>query len=140
MIELEPIGRALDELQVRKPDILLLAPPHRGPQTNMPFRGVAVDYKGKIHDEPEVAERDDRRRNELLAYGIKPYEIRKSHYDDLDYMDGLVQRLRHDLGMPPLDLSYGHEERQRLHDELERVNGLTWSGSRRLFSPYASLS
>lgn len=139
VIELEPIGRALDELQVRKPDILFLAPPRTRAQTNMPFRGVAVDYKGKIHDDPDVAERDDRRRNELLAHGIKPYEIRKRHYDDLDYMDALVQRLRRDLGLPPLDLSYGYEERQRLHDELEAIDGITWSGDRRVPRTYDNL-
>ena len=67
----------------------------------MPFRGIAVDYKGRIHDDPVVAERDDTRRNELLAHGIKPYEIRKAHYDNIDYMDSFVTKIRRDLRLPP---------------------------------------
>lgn len=127
-ISLASIGGELDRLQVRKPDILFLAPPNMGPQAQMPFRGIAVDYKGRVHDNPIVAERDDTRRNEMLAHGIKTYELRKAHYDDLDYMDSFVQKLRNDLQLPPDDLTMGRELRERLYLDLERIDTVHWSG------------
>ena len=92
----------------------------------MPFRGIAVDYKGRIHDDPVVAERDDTRRNELLAHGIKPYEIRKKHYDDIDYMDSFVTMIQHDLRLPSDDLAFGREARIALHDAMEKIDGVHW--------------
>lgn len=127
-IGLEAIGRELDRKQIRKPDILFLAPPRVERAERMPFRGIAVDYKGRVHDEPAVAEVDDTRRNELLAHGIKPYELRKAHYDDLDYMESFVQKLRRDLGLPPDDFSYGRELREDLYQDLERIDTVHWSG------------
>lgn len=125
-LDLEAIGREFDAKRVRKPDILILAPPSTGPDPSMPFRGVAVDYKGRVHDDPVVAERDDTRRNELLAHGIKPYEIRKAHYDDIAYMDDIVAKIRRDLRLPADDLAFGRARREALHDALERVDGIHW--------------
>ena len=130
-ISLESIGGELDRLQVRKPDILFLAPPVVGTASQMPFRGIAVDYKGRVHDDPIVAERDDTRRNEMLAHGIKAYEMRKAHYDDLDYMDSFVQKLRHDLRLPPDNLMIGRERREELYLDLERIDTVHWSGQSR---------
>lgn len=125
-ISLEAIGRAFEERRIRKPDILILAPPSIEPDPRMPFRGVAVDYKGKVHDERPVAERDDTRRNELLAHGFKPYELRKAHYDDIDYMDDIVTKIRRDLRLPSDDLAFGRAQRVALHDALELVDGVRW--------------
>ena len=127
-IRLEAIGSELERKQIRKPDILFLAPPRLERAGRMPFRGIAVDYKGRVHDDPLVAEVDDTRRNELLAHGIKPYELRKAHYDDLDYMESFVQKLRRDLGLPPDDFSYGRELREGLYQDLERIDTVHWSG------------
>ena len=131
-ISLRPIGDALDAKQIRKPDILFLAPPSAGPESSMPFRGIAVDYKGKVHDDPRVAAADDTRRNELLAHGIKTYEIRKCHYDDIGYMDDFVERLMSDLGRPACDLTFGREKRLQLWRELERIDCVHWSRDRGL--------
>lgn len=131
-VSLAAIGRAFDERQIRKPDILLMRPDGSEPTPRMPFRGVSVDYKGKVHDSPVVAEQDDTRRNELLAHGIKPYEIRKVHYDDIDYMDSIVQKICHDLMIPCDDLAFGRDRRIALHDELERTDIVHW-GDRHLF-------
>ena len=125
-LSLEAIGAEFERKQVRKPDILVLAPAHFGPEARMPFRGIAVDYKGRIHDDPVVAERDDTRRNELLAHGIKPYEIRKKHYDDIDYMDSFVTKIQHDLRLPADDLAFGREARIALHDAMEKIDGVHW--------------
>lgn len=125
-LSLEAIGAEFDRKQVRKPDILVLAPANFGPDARMPFRGISVDYKGRIHDDPVVAERDDTRRNELLAHGIKPYEIRKKHYDDIDYMDSFVTKIRRDLRLPADDLAFGREARIALHDALEKIDGVHW--------------
>lgn len=132
VISLRPIGAALDARHIRKPDILFLAPPSSGPESNMPFRGISVDYKGRVHDDPLVAAEDDTRRNELLAYGIKTYEIRKAHYDDIDYMDDFVERLMRDLGRPAIDLAFGREQRVRLWKELESIDCVHWSKDRGL--------
>ena len=129
-ISLRPIGTALDARQIRKPDILFLAPPSAEVEPAMPFRGISVDYKGRVHEDPRVAEEDDTRRNELLAYGIKTYEIRKVHYDDIDYMDGFVERLMRDLGRPARELAFGRERRVELWRELEGIDCVHWSGER----------
>lgn len=125
-LRLEAIGRTFDKKRIRKPDILVLAPPKSEPDPNMPFRGVSVDYKGEVHDEPAVAEQDDTRRNELIAYGIKPYEVRKVHYDDIDYMDDLVVKIGRDLGISTDNLAFGRGQRIALHDALELVDGIHW--------------
>ena len=130
-VMVSPIERRLEELQLRKPDILLIRPRRKDGDSAIGFTGVAVDYKGRVHDAPEVAVRDDRRRNELLAHGIKPYEIRKAHYDDLDYMDSLVRMIRRDLGLPAFDPDEGRPVRMQLYLELERIDGHHWSGPKR---------
>lgn len=125
-LSLEAIGREFEQKSIRKPDILILAPVSFGPEARMPFRGIAVDYKGRVHDDPVVAARDDERRNEMIAHGIKPYELRKVHYDDIDYMDSLVAKIRRDLRLPADDLAFYRDERVALHDALELVDGIRW--------------
>lgn len=125
-LSLEAIGREFEQKSIRKPDILILAPVSFGPEARMPFRGIAVDYKGRVHDDPVVAARDDERRNEMIAHGIKPYELRKAHYDDIDYMDSLVAKIRRDLRLPADDLAFYRDERIALHDALELADGVHW--------------
>ncbi len=116
---------------VRKPDILL-ADPTLAPAGAPPFRGVALDYNGEVHEGRMAM--DVRRQNELLAYGLKGYGLDKSGYDDLGYMDWLVGVIRRDLGLPPRKCSKERLARERaahkqLHDELERIDGLHFGSS-----------
>lgn len=130
----ERAGAALGEAQerIRKPDIMLLAPAD-APLGSIPFRGCALDYQGEYHRDEAQKEKDTNRRNELLACGIKPYEIEKDHYDDPGYLDWLVSRIRRDLGIEEPSLGERAREarrarRERLRLELDRADGLTWTG------------
>lgn len=136
-LTVERAGALLAETatHVRKPDLLLLAPGGRdGAPT--PFRAVAVDYQGRHHREEARASADVTRRNELLACDVKDYEIAKEHYDDRPYMDWLVSRIRHDLGIPEPRLSPKRAaELEALRDDLTRrlaaADGLHWTARRR---------
>ncbi len=102
----------------RKPDLLFKGAVHGG---------VCLDYMGAWHDSDTQVRRDTKRRNELLANGFTPYEIYKSQYDDLDYMDELMDSIRDDLGMPPVMVSREvwkrrRRARYRLWLELERIH------------------
>ena len=104
---------------VRKPDILIASPDGS--------KVVAMEYLGSRHNEPKRLVEDATRTNELKAMGIGEYQIRKEHYDNLAYMDGLVEKIREELGYPRLRLSRQESERRRklreeLHDELELLN------------------
>lgn len=126
-VEVIRIGRELGE-GVRKPDVLL-----RAPRADAPFSGVAFDYEGNVHRRPGRRTVDLRRQNELLAVNFKDYLLDKVLYDDLDYMDDLVRRIRDDLGIAQPRLGYAEEARRRalrqwLHDELELIDGVTWAG------------
>ena len=130
----ERADAALGEAQgrIRKPDIMLLAPADV-PVGAIPFRGCALDYQGEYHRDEVQQGKDTNRRNELLACGIKPYEIEKEHYDDPDYLDWLVSSIRRDLGIEEPCLSTRAREarrarRERLRQELDKVDGLTWTG------------
>lgn len=117
--------------RIRKPDILLLAPDANS-EAPTPFRAVAVDYQGSYHRDATQESRDINRRNELLAHDIKDYEIAKEHYDDSVYLDWLVSRIRHDLGIPAPRFSERSREvwerrRQALNAELSRADGLHWT-------------
>lgn len=129
-ISLQPIGAHLDELRVRKPDIVFLNP--RRPELGTPraFIGVSLDYNGEDHKDPEREREDGVRRIELLAHGIKAFEIFKCHYDDIEVMDSIMQTIARDADLPELDLSFGRNERIALHDELERYDCVHWSGTR----------
>ena len=116
---------------VRKPDILFLA--RDGDATMIPFRGVALEYKGRdYHSTPEQMAEDARRRNELLAIGIKDYEIDKLCYDNSIYMDNLAEQIRRDLGRPGQRLCYDESARRRklrrsLKAKLDAIDGVHWS-------------
>lgn len=130
----ERAGAVLGEARerIRKPDIMLLAPAD-APAGSMPFRGCALDYQGGYHRDELQEGKDTNRRNELLACGIKPYEIAREHYDDPGYLDWLVSRIRRDLGIeePRLDArarETRRARRERLRRELDQADGLTWTG------------
>ncbi len=116
-VELRRISQHIRTLQQRKPDLLFLGG----------AGGVSLDYMGAWHDDASAARRDTQRRNELLAAGFKPYEIYKRDYDSLDYMDGLMQSIRDDLGLPRVKLNRKRAERQRrarqdLYRALEAID------------------
>lgn len=125
-LELECISAEVHQLRIRKPDLLLLGAQSE-PGVRMPFRGIALDYKGRWHDDEARADEDDLRRNELEAHGYKDYTIRKAQYDDLDFMDGLFSTMRDDLGLAVRRLSRERARAERaaraaLWDELERID------------------
>ena len=131
-IEVQRLSAGIPQFRVRKPDLILLAPegPVRGA---MPFRGVAFDYHGGWHTNPEQVKRDTKRGNELLASGIKAYVLWKENYDDLDYLDSIMEQARRDLGLPRRKLGRARAEKERrarlaLHARLERIDGVHWSG------------
>lgn len=116
---------------VRKPDVFL-----GSTCEDSPFSGVAFDYHGGVHRETRQISYDLRRQNKLLAIDFKPYALDKALYDDLDYMEGIVARVRSDLGLPDERLSEDERVRRRrlrqwLHDELERIDGVRWDGRER---------
>ena len=116
----------------RRPDILIAGPeqPGRG------RRVAAVEYNGRDHDAPQQIAEDARRTNELVAVGIPEFVVRREQYDDLDYMDGLVERIREKIGLPrqvrDVELSAGLRRlRWELYTELEQIDGVTWKGRER---------
>lgn len=130
------VRRISDSLAVgvRKPDILI-GEPQDGPELDF-SKIVAVEYNGWRHGSPARAAQDAARSNELKARGIPEYVVWKEHYDDLDYMDGLVARIRRDLGMPRVGLTSRaaaerRRLRQRLYEELELIDGVHWNGRER---------
>ena len=131
-VEVRRLSSGIPQFRVRKPDLILLSP--GGPtQDPIPFRGVAFDYHGDWHTDPEQVKLDTRRGNELLASGIKSYVLWKKDYDNLDYMDSIMEQARRDLGLAPRKLSRARAAKERrarkkLHAELERIDGVHWSG------------
>ena len=93
------ISRIHDRMSkgVRKPDILVASPDG----THI----CAFEYLGKRHNDPKRLVEDANRSNELKAMGISEYQIRKEQYDDLDYMDGLVEIVRAELGYPRVGMT-----------------------------------
>lgn len=133
-MEVERIGRALENKGTRRPDILIKAMPEAtGPGA---FEGVAFEYDGSDHLTPERAAEDLKRGNELKAMGLKEYRINKKLYKDINYMDGIAEQARRDAGYGRRHM--GPEEAQRLRSkwvwlfcELEKINGLMWNGKKR---------
>lgn len=126
-IKVARLGSGLD-VGVRKPDVLLGAR-----ESSAPYSGVSFDYNGRVHELARSVEHDIRRQNELLAIGFKNYVLTKALYDDLDYMDDVVERARADLGLPRLHLTRDERARRRrlrfaLYLELEQMDGITWRG------------
>lgn len=119
-------------VRIRKPDIMLLAPEEAESEASMPFRAVAIDYKGAYHRDPWQDKLDTNRRNELLARGVKDYELEASHASDLEYMDWLATEIRKDLGITEPRRTKTSEDayrarRSRLASELGRIDGLCWT-------------
>lgn len=120
-VEVERITCHCDSLQRRMPDLLFK---HGN-------AGVCLDYMGSWHVSPEGARRDAERRNELLAAGFKTYEIYKDEYDNLDYMDSLMAKIRNELGLPNMKSSRERKvarrlARRELWAALEGVDFLSW--------------
>lgn len=128
------VRRVHDRMRVgiRKPDILIAGPSVSG----QPRKIVAVEYYGKRHDEPARLAQDAARSNELQAIDVVEFIVRREQYGDLDYMDGLVDVIREKLGVPRPGLTQeqSRDYRQRraaLHSELERIDGVHWTGLER---------
>ena len=119
---------------VRKPDLLVgPAPSSRGRELD---ELVAVEYHGRHHDKPSQLVEDANRTNELKAIGVSEYIVRREHYRSLDYMDGLAQRIRAELGLPRIALSREEGAQRRLnrlelYRELELIDGVVWNGRQR---------
>lgn len=115
---------------VRKPDVLLLS--REGPEKGgKPYRGVAVEYDGKDHDSFEQHARDVERHNELTAIGLVEYLVTKRQYGDLDYMDGLAELIRQELGIPRVRVKRSvaearRKKREELCRELDAIDGVHW--------------
>lgn len=119
---------------VRRPD-LLIGPPDGVPRPGAaPF--VAVEYHGRRHDDPARLAQDAARSNELKARGVGEYVVRREHYRDLGYMDGLAEAIRGELGLARIGMSAAEADRRRdrrreLYEELERIDGVHWGGRER---------
>ncbi len=123
-LRIAALSRESPALRTRKPDLLFVG---RGEDGE---RKVCLDYMGAQHESSVRA--DTARRNELLAAGFRPYEIYKEHYDDLSYMDALMEQIRCDLGLPRPDTAERKAMRQaeRRHDlwqKLEAVDMRGWT-------------
>lgn len=119
---------------IRRPDILVGRPREVALSGAALF--VAVEYNGRHHDLPARITQDANRSNELRARDIPEYVVRREQYDDLDYMDGLVERIRKNLGLPRIGMtkemaSERRRLRQRLYEELEHIDGIHWNGRAR---------
>ena len=125
------VERIYDRLKkgTRRPDILIAGPEQPGQGR----RVAAVEYNGRDHDTPRQIAEDARRTNELVAVDIPEFVVRREQYGDLDYMDGLVERIREKVGLPRqvrgAELSARLRRlRWELYLELEQIDGITWAG------------
>lgn len=121
-VEIQRLTARSKVMRKRKPDLLFL----------YGNAHVCLDYMGAWHDSENGVRRDTTRRNELLAAGFKPYELFKGHYDKLDYMDALAEKIRADLGMPRSKPSLELERKRRraryeLWRDLEAVDTTHWA-------------
>ena len=120
---------------IRKPDILLRAP-DGATRGGRPLLGAAVEYDGRDHGTEEAHARDVERHNEVTAIGLVEYVVTKKQYGDLEYMDGLADLIRRDLGLPHQRLTRAEAARRKqlrreLFEELERIDGEHWNGLER---------
>lgn len=125
-VHLEALSSQVTTLKTRKPDLLFLGREGSGK------RGACLDYMGSHHDQESQVRRDTSRRNELIANGFSPYEIYKEHYDDLDYLDALMARIREETGQPrhkapPSRAAWEAERRRQLWRELEDIDMRSWT-------------
>ena len=112
----------------RRPDILIASP--GGDMV------TAMEYLGDKHDGHVRLVQDANRTNELKAIGISEYQVRKEQYADLDYMDGLVERIRNELGYPRIGMTRATAAARKklrgdLCRELDAIDGVTWNGRER---------
>lgn len=126
-VEIERLTARSKVMRTRKPDLLFL----------YGNAHVCLDYMGAWHDSESGVRRDTTRRNELLAAGFKPYELFKDHYDKLDYMDALAEKIRADLGMPRSkpSLELGQKRRRaryKLWKDLEAIDTTFWASRQKL--------
>lgn len=125
-VRLEALSSRVTTLKTRKPDLLFLG------ADGSEQRGACLDYMGSHHDQGSQVRRDTGRRNELIANGFSPYEIYKEHYDDLDYLDALMARIRSETGqphhkVPPSRAAWEADRRRELWRELEGIRMEAWT-------------
>ena len=125
-VRLEALSSRVTTLKTRKPDLLFLG------ADGSEQRGACLDYMGSHHDQESQVRRDTGRRNELIANGFSPYEIYKEHYDDLDYLDALMARIRSETGqphhkVPPSRAAWEADRRRELWRELEGIRMEAWT-------------
>lgn len=116
----------------RRPDITLL--PKDDASTDYAF--VALEYDGGGHLTRAQQAEDQRRSNEILAYGGRGYRVNKELYDSLDYMDALMGAVASDLGRTPRRVTRAVRERRRLKRaelkrELDLIDAREWNGRAR---------
>ncbi len=118
-VEIERLTARSKEMRTRKPDLLFL----------YGNAHICIDYMGAWHDSELGVRRDTTRRNELLAAGFKPYELFKEHYDSLDYMDALAEKIRAELGMPRSkpSLELGRKRRRARYELWRKLRGIDTS-------------
>lgn len=132
------VRRVHDRLKrgIRKPDILLRG---RADAPGEAARMMAVEYDGRDHATEQAHARDAARSTELQAIGITERVVTKAQFSDLAYMDGLVELIRRELGLPKVRVTREVGELRRvrrleLYQELERIDGIHWNGRARAAS------
>ena len=114
--------------RIRKPDLLF-----RRPSKEVP--AICLDYKGRVHLDQGRPGADDARQNELIAAGMRPYTILSEQYQDMDYMDALIDgTIRRDLGLKTRSVTperalLERRRREALLAELNVIDGLSWGTS-----------
>ncbi len=128
------VGRVGEQGKVgeRRPDIVLLPKDEAG--TECAF--VALEYDGEGHLTRAQQAADQRRSNEILAFGGREYRVNKELYDNLEYMDSLMALVAADLGRSPCRVTRKvYEQRRRKRRELKReldlIDGVCWDGKAR---------
>lgn len=129
-LEVRRIGRKEATVE-RRPDITLLP---KDASTDYAF--VALEYDGGGHLTRAQQAEDQRRSNEILAYGGREYRVNKELYDNLDYMDDLMGAVASDLGRTPRRVTRAVRERRRLKRaelkrELDLIDAREWNGRAR---------
>lgn len=128
------VGRVGEQGQAgeRRPDIVLL--PKEGASVDCAF--IALEYDGQGHLTRAQQAADQRRSNDILAFGGREYRVNKELYDNLGYMDDLMRLVAADLGRKPGRVTHAvGEKRLRKRGELKReldlIDGISWGGKAR---------
>lgn len=130
-LEVGRIGKA-GATGERRPDITFL--PKDGVSGGCAF--VALEYDGEGHLTRSQQAADQRRSNEILAFGGREYRVNKELYDDFEYMDALMGMVAVDLGRAPRRVTRAVRDkrlrkRRELKRELDLIDGTTWEGKAR---------